>query len=207
MGDPFAGVAAWATDLIHRLGYVGVAALVALENLFPPVPSELILPLSGFLVGQGRLGFVGVVLAATAGSLVGALALYGLGRWLGEERLRGLVRRFGGLLFVEEKDIDRAQRWFEDHGGKAVLIGRFVPGVRSLISVPAGVGGMALGPFLAYTAIGSGLWNAALIGLGWALGARWEEIKPYAQVLEYAVLAGLMGLVGWFVWRRRRARA
>lgn len=203
MSDLLAGIATWVTNVVESLGYVGVAALIALENLFPPLPSELILPLAGFLAGQGRLSFGGAVLAATAGSLAGALVLYAAAAWLGERRLVALVDR---LPLVETADVHRASVWFARHGGAAVLIGRMVPVVRSLISLPAGLNRMSLPHFVAYTVIGSTAWNVLLIGLGWILGDRWEVIRQWAQVLEWLVLATLAGLVIGFVWRRLRSQ-
>jgi len=201
MSDLMAGLAAWVAQVVESLGYAGVAALIALENLFPPLPSELILPLAGFLAGQGRLSFGGAVAAATAGSLVGALVLYAAAAWLGERRLRAIVDR---LPLVETADVDCANAWFARRGGSAVLIGRMVPVVRSLISLPAGLNRMPLPRFVAYTILGSAAWNMLLIGLGWVLGHRWEVIRQWAQVLEWLVLAVLAGLVIWFVWRRLR---
>jgi membrane protein DedA with SNARE-associated domain len=183
-------------------GYVGVAALVALEVVFPPLPSEPVLLLGGFLAGEGRLSFPGVVAAATVGSVTGALALYWLGSLLGEERLRGLIRDYGRWAMVKERDLDKAVRWFERHGGKAVFFGRLAPVVRSLVSVPAGVARMPLGLFLLYTTLGSLLWNSVSVGLGWWLGDRWELVTGYTRYLEYAVLAALVLAVVLFVWRR-----
>lgn len=205
MSDPFATLGEWITRLVESLGYVGVAAFIALENIFPPIPSELILPLTGFLTGQGRMWLPGAIVAATVGSVIGALVLYWLGAWLGEDRLRRIVQRFGPYLTVSEDDLDRADRWFDEHGGKTVLFGRLVPVIRSLVSIPAGVRHMSLGRFVIYTTIGSSLWNSLLIGLGWWLGARWSLVRRYAQYFEYGVLAVLVVAVIWFVWRRRRA--
>ncbi|HEX7067589.1 MAG TPA: DedA family protein [Candidatus Limnocylindria bacterium] len=201
MSDLLSGLAGWATDVVESFGYVGVAMLITLENVFPPLPSELILPLAGFLAGQGRLSFVGAVSAATAGSLAGALILYAAAAWLGEARLRAIVER---MPLVETADVDRANEWFARHGSSAVLIGRMVPVVRSLISLPAGLNRMPIRRFVAYTAIGSGAWNVLLIGLGWILGDRWELIRQWTQTLEWLVLGVLAGLVIWVVWRRLR---
>ena len=203
-GDPLAGIAAWVADVMLAFSYVGVALLVALDNVFPPIPSEIILPLAGFLSGQGHLAYPGVVLAATVGSVAGALPLYAIGYWLGESRLRPLVRRFGRWLFIEEGDLDQAQAWFDRHGTKAVLIGRCVPLVRSLISIPAGLACMPLGRFVLYTTLGSGLWNAILVGIGWTLGERWEQVGSYLKPLEYVVMALLVAATARFLWHRLR---
>lgn len=203
MSGLFGGIAEWITGVVESLGYVGVAVLIALENVFPPIPSELVLPLAGFLAGQGEMAFVGVVAAATAGSVIGALVLYGLGRWLGEKRVRAIVKRYGKFAMIGEDDIDRSEEWFDKHGRKAILIGRLVPFVRSFISVPAGFCGMGLGRFVIYTTIGSAIWNSALVGLGWFLGEQWQAVRQYASYFEYAVLALLVGGVIWFIWKRR----
>ena len=197
-------LADWVIEAIHTLGYLGVGVFVALENLVPPIPSELILPLAGFLAGQGRFSLPLVVAVATLGSTLGALVLYGLGRWLGEDRLRRFVAGPGRFLLLRERDLDQAAAWFQRHGGLAVFIGRLAPLVRSGISVPAGVERMPVWRFTIYTALGSGIWNGALVGLGWALGSQWPRVSQYAQWLSYTVLALLAAAIGWFVWRRRR---
>ena len=196
------GIAGWVLDVIEAAGYPGVASLVALEIVFPPLPSEAVLLLGGFLAGEGRLSLPGVIAAATTGSLIGALVLYGLGAWLGDARVRHLVRRYGRWLFVKEEDLDRAEGWFERHGYKAVLLGRVVPIVRSLVSVPAGVIRMPLGRFLAYTTLGSVVWNGLSIGLGWWFGERWELVAGYTRYLEYAVVVAAVAAATWFVWHR-----
>ena len=197
-------LARWISDVVYSFGYLGVAALISLQNLFPPIPSALILPLAGFLVGQGRFSFFPLLLAATAGSVSSALVLYALGRRIGEERLRGLVGRFGRFVLVRESDLDTALEWFDRFGGKAVLFGRLVPGVGTLVSIPAGIGRMPTLRFAIYTAVGTALWNGTFIGLGWALGARWQLAQRYLHALEYGVLVAAIGLLIWFLWRRTR---
>jgi membrane protein DedA with SNARE-associated domain len=202
MTNPFGDLAGWVTDVIERLGYVGIAVLVALENVFPPIPSEVILPLAGFLAGQGRFWLPAAVLAATLGSLAGALVLYAVGHYFGEDRIRRLVRRYGKWFTVSERDLDRAEGWFDRHGGAVVFFGRLVPIIRSLVSIPAGVRRMPLGRFLLYTALGSTLWNGALIGAGWLLGDNWEAAGPYVEALQYVVIAAVAAAVVWFLFRR-----
>src|SRR4051794_9580158 len=147
------------TDIIERLGYIGIAGLIALENVFPPIPSEIILPLAGFMAGRGDFLLPAVVVAATIGSVVGALVLYAVGAWLGDKRLHHLVNRYGQFLGVRERDLDRANNWFDRYGATAVFFGRLVPVIRSIVSVPAGIRRMSLGQFLLYTAVGSTIWN------------------------------------------------
>jgi membrane protein DedA with SNARE-associated domain len=172
------GLAGLITDIIAALGPIGVGVLVALETLFPPIPSELILPLSGYLASRGRMSLAAVMIGATVGSLAGALALYWAGAALGQKRLRRLAER---TPLVEVDDLERAEGWFDRHGGLAVLIGRVVPVVRSLVSVPAGVEHMSLWRFVLYTIIGSGVYNAVLIGLGYVLGSRWQTVEQYSN--------------------------
>ncbi len=203
-GEAAGVVVEWVLGIILTLGYAGVVLLVALDNVFPPIPSEAILPLAGVVSGQGHLWLPGVIAAATVGSVAGALPLYGLGFWLGEERLRRLIRERGRWVLLCEADLDKAQAWFDRHGPEAVLIGRLFPVARSLISVPAGLQHMALWKFSLYTVIGTALFDGALIGLGWWLGSQWEQVEQYASWFEYAALALMAGLVGRFIWKRVR---
>ncbi len=200
------GVAGWVVKVVDSLGYVGLALLIALENVFPPLPSELILPLAGFLTGRGEMSFPGAVLAATTGSLAGAMVLYALGRLVGEDRIRRFVVTRGRWFMFEEEDLDRAGAFFSRHGTKAVFFGRLVPVVRSVISIPAGIQRMPVAIFCLYSALGSLLWNTALIGLGWILGDQWEAVRQYVGYLEWLVLAAIaFGLI-WFVAKRTTRR-
>jgi membrane protein DedA with SNARE-associated domain len=207
MSDLFADLARWAVDVVYSFGYVGVFVLIALVNLhLLPVPTQLILALAGFLVGQGRFSFVSVLVASTAGALAASLVLYLLGLWIGEENLYRLVKRFERFKLVFGSDLVRASEVFERHGGKAILIGHLVPAVGALISVPAGLTRMPLlGRFMVYTVLGSSLWNGAFIVLGWALGAQWASVKQYASIIEYAALALMVGGILWLLWRRWKA--
>lgn len=201
--DELTGLAGWVLDVIDTLGAVGVAALVALENLFPPLPSEVVLPLAGFLAGQGRMSLAVVLVAATVGSVVGAVILYWAGASLGRERMRRLADR---APLMDADDVDRAQGWFDRHGRSAVLIGRMVPGVRSLISIPAGVARMPLPAFLAYTTLGSAAYNAVLVVLGHQLGSRWTDVERYSDPINYTVYALIALGVALVVVRRLRQR-
>jgi len=198
-------VTGWAEDLLLGGGYVLLAALILLENLFPPIPSELLLPLAGSRVAAGDFDYVVAVLAATVGSVTGALLLYALGRVGG----RPLLLRHGRLLRLDERRLDRADDWFDAHGARIVLFGRLVPGVRSVVSVPAGLSEMPVGRFVALTALGSTVWNAVLIGAGWALGSRWREATHLVESLDVwvyvGVIAALAALYG--AHRMRRARS
>ncbi|WP_425587560.1 DedA family protein [Streptomyces shaanxiensis] len=182
---PVGGVAGWAADLMEKLGGPGAGLAIALENLFPPLPSEVILPLAGFTASQGRMDVFAAVAWTTAGSLVGALVLYLLGALLGRDRLIAVASR---LPLVKVADVERTEAWFLRHGTKAVFFGRFVPIFRSLISIPAGVERMRLPVFLALTAAGSLIWNTAFIAGGYALGARWHEVTDLVSLYSKAIL-------------------
>jgi membrane protein DedA with SNARE-associated domain len=202
--DPeLTGLAGWVVDVVDALGPIGVGLLVALENLFPPIPSEVILPVAGYVASQGQMSLAWAIVGATVGAVVGAIALYGLGVWFGRARLRRWLDR---LPLVEVEDLDRAEAWFERHGGQAVLIGRCVPVVRSLVSIPAGLERMPVPTFLLYTAIGSAVWNSALVAAGYALGSQWEDVGHYSDYLNYAVYVVVVVLVARFVWTRLRRR-
>jgi membrane protein DedA with SNARE-associated domain len=203
MGELLADLARWTTDVIDSFGYVGVFVLIVLGDLRLPIPTELTLPLVGFLVGQGRLSFIPVILTATAARVTTSLLLYTLGLRISGERLRRLIKRFERFGFVFTSDVDKAGGVFERHGGKAVLIGHLVPGVGALISVPAGLKRMPMRwRFLGYTALGGALWTGTLVSLGWALGSRWRMVELYASFIGYGVLVVAVVGVLWFLWRR-----
>ena len=201
----------WVSDVIQAIGYVGVALLVALESVFPPIPSEIVLPFAGFYAGKGEASVVGMMLVATAGSVVGAWVLYGVAAWVGPDRLRRLVVSKGRWFGVKERDLDRAEAWFDKRANAAVLLGRCVPLVRSIVSIPAGFRRMPLLRFTLYTALGSLVWNATLIGAGAALGHRWEQVGEVVAIFQWVVVVGVAGFVAWFGWTRflkpRLARA
>ncbi|AEG44632.1 DedA family protein [Isoptericola variabilis] len=201
----FSGVADWAVRLMETLGAPGAGLAVALENLFPPLPSEAILPLAGFTASQGTLVLWHLVVWTTVGSVVGALALYGLGAWLGSARLRRLADRMP-LLSADE--VAAAEAWFQRHGEKSVLFGRLVPLVRSFVSIPAGVERMHLGRFLMLTTLGSGCWNTVLLTAGYLLGEQWHRVEAGVGYLHTAVVIGLVVLVVvWIARKLRRAAA
>jgi len=198
----FDSITEWVTDVVDALGYLGVAFLVALENLFPPIPSEVVLPLAGFVAGQGRANVVGMVIASTVGSMVGAWALYGISAAIGPERLRAIVNRYGRVLRLSDKDLDRAEEWFDKRSTTAVLIGRCVPLIRSLVSIPAGFRRMPLARFSLFTLIGSLVWNSALVSAGYALGDRWEQVGDYVGYFQYVVIVVILVALGWFAWNK-----
>ena len=195
----------WATDVIDRIGLVGVALLIALESIVPPIPSELVLLLAGFNVHEGRLDLVPAILFATAGSVLGALALYALGAILSEERMERLLASAGRVVGLKRADIDRGVRWFERHGPAVVFFGRLIPVVRSVVSIPAGAERMPLLPFVAYTTAGSLLWNSVWIVVGRQLGSRWQQAERWSELIEFAVLGAALIALIVLVVRSRRA--
>jgi membrane protein DedA with SNARE-associated domain len=178
-----------------------------LENVFPPLPSELIMPLAGFTASQGELTLIGVIIAGTIGSVVGALPLYYLGRFVGEEKLKQWADRYGKWLTVSSKEIERADQWFERHGNKTVFFGRLIPGIRSLVSIPAGISGMNIATFLLYTAVGSSIWTAVLAFLGSLLGEQYEKVDAYLGPVSYVVVGLLVVGAGIWIWRRKQRPA
>jgi membrane protein DedA with SNARE-associated domain len=200
----------WITGLMNTLGYAGIALLMFLENVFPPVPSEVVMPLAGFTAAQGGLSLVGVIVAGAAGSLAGALAWYYAGKIYGAERMRDFARRYGCWITVSPEDIDHATNWFNRHGRSAVLIGRLVPGVRTLISVPAGISGMGLLPFLLYSTIGTVGWTALLAICGYILRGQWSTVGSYispVSTILFVALALLFAIRVVRQWRCRREQA
>lgn len=202
----------WVSDVIEAIGYAGVALLVALESIFPPIPSEVVLPFAGFWAGKkGAPEVFLMFVAATVGSVVGAWVLYGIAAGIGPDRLRRFIVARGRWFGVNERDLDRAEAWFDKRANAAVLLGRCVPLVRSIVSIPAGFRRMPLLRFTVYTAIGSFLWNVALISAGAILGNRWEKVGDVVGLLQWAVIIVVGGLAGWFLWTRflrpRLARA
>lgn len=183
----------WVLSVIEGWGYPGIFALMLLENVFPPIPSEVIMPLAGYLCGTGALSFVPALIAGTLGSMAGTTLWFWLGRSLGSERLKRWAGRHGRWLTVSPSDIDTAQGWFARHGGTAMFFGRMVPAVRTLISVPAGIARMPLGRFLAFSAAGSFLWTLLLAGAGLLLESQYSRvadvIDPVSKVVVVAIVA------------------
>jgi membrane protein DedA with SNARE-associated domain len=206
-------------DVINQFGYLGVALLVVIENVFPPIPSEIVLPFAGFVAQQGASAVnatagaaqsdttvVGMMIAATVGSVVGALILYFVSAAIGPERLRQFVERFGKWFGVKSSDLVRAEEWFDRRSVVAVLVGRCVPLIRSIVSIPAGFRRMKLTSFVVLTAIGSAVWNIALIGAGAVLGDQWERVGEYVGVFQWLVIAAVLLLLVRFVVSRLKNR-
>ncbi len=200
----------WATEVVEQLGYLGVALLVALENLFPPIPSEIVLGLAGYTASRGDAAVVGMVIAATVGSVIGAWALYGFAAAVGPVRMRAITIRYSSWIGFGEADLDRAEAWFDRRAGTAVLVCRCVPLIRSLISIPAGFRRMPIARFTVATLVGSLVWNTILVTAGYLLADQWEKIlevtEPFQAVVAVLLVVGLGGLVVRKVLAHRRAR-
>lgn len=202
--DNLNAVAQWAVSLMESLGGPGAGIAIALENLFPPLPSEVILPLAGFTASRGSFSLAEVLLWTTLGSVVGALALYGLGALFGRRRLRRVIDH---VPLMKVTDVDQAEAWFARHGSAAVFFGRMVPLLRSLISVPAGVERMPLVRFTVLTTAGSAIWNTIFVLAGYQLGESWSLVEQYAAVLQKIVVATTACAVIVFAVIRVRQRA
>ena len=201
--EPVGGLAGWAVDVMDALGGPGAALIVGLDNLFPPIPSEIVLPLAGFSAAQGVFTLPEALFWTTVGSVAGAVIVYLAGLLLGRDRTRRLVAR---IPLVRLSDFDRTEQWFARHGTKAVFLGRMVPLFRSFISLPAGIERMGFTRFLALTTAGSLIWNSIFVVAGYTLGERWYLVDDYAGVFQKLVVAAVVVAIGLFVVQRLRAR-
>jgi membrane protein DedA with SNARE-associated domain len=202
-------VLTWAQSIISSTGYPGLLLVMFLENIFPPIPSEVILPLAGSLALEGRFSLTGITVVGAAGSVAGAFVFYAVGRLFGENRIRELLRKYGRWMLLSEDDFHKALEWFGRYGESVIFFGRMVPIVRSLVSIPAGIAGMKLGRFAAYTAVGTGLWSLVLAVAGYLLGHSWpvvsEWIGRYEKVALGLAIVVVVGFVARRLWERRRS--
>jgi len=197
------GLTDFARDAVTTAGYPGILGIMVLENVFPPIPSEIVLPLAGFEVERGELSFILTVIAATLGALIGALILYAVGLYGG----RPIIDRYGRVLRVSHADLDRAEAWFERWGDSVVLGARMVPLARSVVSIPAGIMRMPIGRFVLLTTIGSLAWNILLVGLGYQLGQNWEDVSDLvARFSKVILVIFILGILAGVIWLRRRRR-
>jgi membrane protein DedA with SNARE-associated domain len=192
----------WILQVMSDLGYVGIILLMFLENVFPPIPSELIMPAAGFAAARGELSLMGVILAGSLGSVLGAIVLYAVGRMMNEQRLIALTDRYGKWLLVSSDDIRKADDWFDRHGKKIVFFGRLIPAIRSLLSIPAGMSEMPFGQFLLYTSLGTTLWSGLLAYAGYQLGNNYEAIEVWIAPISKVVLVVCVLLLCRFVLKR-----
>lgn len=197
----------WITELLERLGYLGIGLLMLAENLFPPIPSELIMPFAGFAAARGELSFLGILIAGTIGSLLGALPWYYAGRALGCERLAAWADRHGRWLTMSGDQVKRANSWFTRRCAKAVFFGRVVPAIRTLISIPAGIAEMSIARFLIYSALGTTLWNVALASLGFMLGENYPKVAEFLDPVTKTIVVVIMAIYLYRVVRFRKPSA
>jgi len=197
----------WIIQIMNQFGYVGIALLIAIENIFQPIPSEVILTFGGFMTTYTSMNVWLVALFATIGSVIGAIVLYGIGRLLTPQRFAWIIDKWGRLLRIKKQDIKKAEKWFNRRGSLTVFFCRFIPIVRSLISIPAGMAHMNIGKFLIYTTLGTSIWNIILVYLGAYAGANWESILKYMNTYSYIAVAVLavagIGFVIWFIKKRK----
>jgi len=191
-------VASWIETIIQTTGVFGIAFLMFLENVFPPIPSELIMPLAGYSAANGEANILLVILAGSVGSLAGAFFWYGLGRLFDHERLKRFADRHGRILTMTRADLVKADDWFDAYGQYAVLFGRLIPTVRTLISIPAGLSEMPVGRFLVYSGIGTAIWTTFLALFGYAVGSRHAELEHWIDPISYGVIALIAAV---YVWR------
>jgi membrane protein DedA with SNARE-associated domain len=197
----------FAVDLINQIGLLGAGFLIAVEVVVLPIPSEVVLLLTGFNVSVGSFSFIGAVLATTAGSVAGASLLYGFGYGFSKARVELLIERFGKYVGISSNDLAKTFTWFDRYGTFVVFFGRLLPVIRSLVSIPAGLAQMALPKFLALTAAGSLIWNSIWISLGAALGAQWEQAETWAAVIDYVVYASAVvavAVIALRLWQRKQ---
>lgn len=201
-GSWLTGLVEWSVSLMEIIGPAGAAIAIALESVFPPLPSEVVLPMAGLTASMGSFTLAEALIWTTLGSVVGAFVLYGIGAWLGVARLRTIAAK---VPLLHPEDIDRTVAWFTRHGGKAVFFGRMIPLFRSLISIPAGVTRMPLWKFGLLTAAGSAIWNTIFVLAGFYLGEAWPVIERYADILQYVVIVGVGVGIAWFIYARVRS--
>lgn len=181
-------ISQWVLVMMDKLGLLGVTLMMFLENVFPPIPSELIMPAAGFAAAMGQMNIISVIIAGTLGSLLGALPLYYLGTVLDEKRLYRLAERYGKYVLVKPSDVTNAQKWFDKYGKSVIFFGRMVPAIRSLISIPAGMARMPMLPFLILTTIGSAIWTTILAYAGYVLGANYEVVEQFIAPISKGVV-------------------
>ncbi|MDP4117846.1 MAG: DedA family protein [Bacillota bacterium] len=197
----------WIISIMNQFGYFGIALLIAIENVFPPIPSELILTFGGFMTTYTSMNIWLVALCATVGSVTGAIILYSIGRLLPIKKMEWIIGKWGRVLGLKKEDVKRAENWFIRRGTSTIFFCRFIPLVRSLISIPAGIAHMRRGKFLLYTTLGTAIWNVVLVCLGAFAGAEWKCIVKYTDTYSYIALVIMavigIGLTIWFIKKRK----
>lgn len=197
----------WITNTVQAFGYLGIGLLMFLENLFPPIPSELIMPLAGFTIYQGKMGFLPAIAAGIIGTMIGALPWYFIGQAVGEKRLKRWANHYGKWLGISEKEIEKSKQWFDTHGTKAVFWGRLVPGVRTLISIPAGFSSIPFSSFLIYSTLGTTVWVSFLTYAGFLLGASYTLVDEYLGPVSKIILGLLLlAFLGWLFFKQKEKK-
>lgn len=191
----------WLMHMMEQFGYFGIALLIFLENLFPPIPSEIVLTFGGFLAGEHKLSLILVILSATAGSVLGAMLLYALGMWIGKKRIYRFVEKYGMYLYIKKSDIDKTVHWFEKYGHWTVFFCRFIPVLRCLISLPAGMTRMNFWQFVSFSALGALIWNGVMIYLGKAVGSHWHSVLGYIDYYSKFFIGILIILCLVIIWK------
>jgi membrane protein DedA with SNARE-associated domain len=194
----------WIVSLIDKAGYVGIALLMLLENIFPPIPSEVIMPLAGFSAAKGTLSFAGVVISGTIGSLAGAYFWFLIGRWIGPNRLKRFAGRHGRWLTLHPDEVEQARAFFARYQIMALFLGRLIPAIRSLISVPAGVNCIPISTFLLWSSLGTALWTLLLTSAGYLLQSQYERVSEWLNPVSNVIFAGL---AIWYAYRVIRFKA
>ncbi|TGB03566.1 DedA family protein [Halobacillus salinus] len=197
----------WLMEVMNQYGYIGILLLIALENIFPPIPSEVILTFGGFMTTSSDMSIVGVVVSSTIGSVIGAMVLYSIGLQLDVERLEKIVDKWGHVLRLSKSDIHKADQWFDKYGPWTVFFCRFVPLIRSLVSVPAGMSNMNFGVFVLLTLLGTSIWNIVLVNLGASVGESWEDVVSYMEIyanIIYIFLILLVIVLVLLVYKKKR---
>ena len=194
----------WVLSVMEKLGYLGIAFLMFLDNIFPPIPSEIIMPSAGYTASKGDLSLIGVIIAGSAGSLIAAIILYWIGRKIPEQRLFSFIEHYGKFLRIKVTDLEKALGWFNQHGHKIVFFGRMIPAVRSLISIPAGMSKMPFGKFMTYSALGTIIWTTFLACLGFYLGENQEMMSTILSRIGYVILAIAFIICGIWLYKRKR---
>ncbi len=202
IGEILGTLVDFAIKLVSDFGYSGIVLAMALENIFPPIPSEAVMPMAGYLVTTGRFNFWPTILAGVLGSLIGAVVLYYIGVWAGNLAFKNFLDRYGRFFMTTSKDLDAAERWFGKHGEKSVLLCRMIPIVRSIISIPAGFTKMPMKKFMIFTTIGTAAWTTFLTIAGVILGENWERIEPMMEKFEFVVIGAGAVLVGYYVFKK-----
>ena len=198
------GLEEWVLSVMEKLGYLGIAFLMFLDNIFPPIPSEIIMPSAGYTASKGDLSLIGVIIAGSAGSLIAAIILYWIGRKIPEQRLFSFIEHYGKFLRIKVTDLEKALGWFNQHGHKIVFFGRMIPAVRSLISIPAGMSKMPFGKFMTYSALGTIIWTTFLACLGFYLGENQEMMSTILSRIGYVILAIAFIICGIWLYKRKR---